>query len=95
MATQDEIAQQLNDANAELATANGIIAATRDLIVKVGTETDRLKDQIANLPLPGDASPALVAALDLLKTTVTATTDLVGQAKTAAGVVDDKVPDAP
>lgn len=94
MATLNEVTAQLNEANARLNTANGQLAETKALIVKVGTETDRLKDQLANLPPTGDASPELVAALEAIKATVASTVDMVGQAKDAAGVVDAKVDDA-
>ena len=95
MATLNEVVEQLNQANASLVAANSIINDTKTVIVKIGTETDRLKDQIANLPPSGDASPELVAALDAIKATVASTGDLVSQAKDAAGVVDAKVDDAP
>jgi len=94
MATLNEVSSQLNQANQKLADANQIIADTKAVIVKIGTETDRLKEQIANLPPSGDAPAELVAALEAIKTTVETTSSLVSEAKDAAGVVDAKVDDA-
>lgn len=92
MATLKEVTDQFNEANASLTAANSIISETKAIIVKVGAETDNLKEQIANLPT-GDASPELVAALEGIKATVASTSALVAEAKDAAGVVDAKVPD--
>jgi septal ring factor EnvC (AmiA/AmiB activator) len=93
MATLNEVTSQLNQANEKLGSANAKIAATREIIVKIGTETDRLKEQINNLPPPGDAPADLVAALDAIKATVAATDAAVNEARDVAGLVDDKVED--
>jgi hypothetical protein len=93
MATQNEIVAELATANNALKDANQVIADTKAIIVKVGTETDKLKEQIANLPPTEGATPELVAALGEIKATIAATAALVAEAKTEAGVVDDKVAD--
>lgn len=95
MASVNEMVQQLNQANAQLAAANSMLTDGLALVAKVGTETDRLKEQLANLPPPGDASPEFVAAVEGIKATAATTADLVGQTKTALGAVDAKVDDAP
>lgn len=95
MATLNEVTEQLKLANEKLVESNGIINDTKGLVVKVGTETDKLKDIIANLPPPGDAPQELVDALETIKATVAAQSALVAETKTAIGVVDDKVEDAP
>lgn len=109
MATLNEVTAQLKEANAKLAESNTKLGqaiaqntATKDIIVKIGTETDRLKDQIANLPPVGDASPELVAALEEIKATVNTASTLASQAQDVAGAsqaeattVDQKVDDAP
>lgn len=91
----EEAVELLNAANAKLNTANTALTDTKALVIKVGGETDKLKEQIANLPLPGDASPELVAAIAAISTTIDNTAALANQAKEAAGVVDAKVEDAP
>lgn len=107
MATLNEVTAQLKEANAKLAESNGKLtaanalnAATKEIITKIGTETDKLKDQIANLPPAGDASPELVAALEEIKGTINAASSLADQAQTVAGAasqeadtVDKKVDD--
>ena len=95
MKTLEQAIDELNAANSALGGANAIISETKAVIVKVGTETDKLKEQIANLPPNGNASPELEAAIESLKATTAATSALVGEAKAAAGVVDEKVEDAP
>jgi len=94
MATLEQAIAELKASNAALTSSNGIISDLKTLIVKIGGETDKLKNIIDNLPPTGDAPQELVDELDKLKVTVAATSALVGEAKDAAGVVDDKVPDA-
>lgn len=94
MKTLTEITQELNQANALLTAQSSQIADTKAIIIKIGTETDKLKEQIANLPPVGDAPQVLVDALEALKATVAAQAGLVTEAKDAAGVVDAKVDDA-
>jgi ABC-type transporter Mla subunit MlaD len=95
MATLNEVTSQLNQANTLLAAQSSQIADTKALIVKIGTETDRLKKQIEDLPPVGDAPQDLVDALEAIKTTIGNQGGLVTEAKEAAGVVDAKVDDAP
>jgi hypothetical protein len=94
MATQAEIVASLKEANDKLKAANQKLTDTNTIILKIGTETDRLKEQIANLPVDG-ATPELVAAVDELKATSQATSDLVDTAKGSADADDAKVDDAP
>lgn len=94
MATLAEATQQLNQANALLAAQSSQIADTKAIIVKVGTETDRLKKLIEELPPVGDAPQDLVDAIETIKTTIGNQATLVTEAKEAAGVVDAKVEDA-
>lgn len=84
MATQSEIA-------AELRAAKDRLAAADARIVKVGTETDKLKEKIAELEEvinAGTVSQELADALAAVK-------EQVGNIETSVGSVDDKVPDAP
>jgi septal ring factor EnvC (AmiA/AmiB activator) len=94
MATEAEIVEQLKAVTAQLKASNEKIAATNALLLKIGMETDKLKDQIANLPVVG-ASPELVAALEDIKTTSDAASALADQGAATATTVDEKVPDAP
>ena len=94
MATQAEITEQLKTATAQLKASNEKQAATNSLLLKIGTETDKLKDQIANLPVDG-ASPEMVAAVEELKATAEATSALADQGVASATAVDEKVADAP
>lgn len=94
MATLNEVTQQLNQANTLLAAQSSQLAELKTVIVKIGGETDKLKDLIANLPPTGDAPPDLVAAIETIKATIEAQGLLVTEAKDAAGVVDAKVDDA-
>src|SRR5262245_39808215 len=80
----DEVVQQLNDTKTELAGVN-------ERLVKIGTETDKLLQTIADLT-------AQVANADIPQSVV----DAVAAVKSQADVVDqtakaddDKVPDPP
>lgn len=84
MATQAEIAAELN-------TTKDRLAAATAKINKIGTETDTLLVKIKELEdviNAGTVTPELQAAFDAVKTQVDAL-------ETAATVADDKVPDAP
>jgi predicted nucleic acid-binding Zn-ribbon protein len=92
MATQAEIVAQLKTANDQLKASNDRLSAVNATVLKIGTETDKLKDQIANLPL-NDASPDLIAAVAELKTTSDAQSALVDTLQASATAGDEKVPD--
>lgn len=84
MATQIEIAAELNAVKEKLVAATG-------RITKIGTETDSLLTKIQALEETinaGTVSPELQAAFDAVKAQA-------NEVETAATTVDDKVADAP
>ena len=97
MATQNESAALLNLANEQLKASNARITETRNIVVKVGAETDTLKQRITDLEnsMPDNASQELEDAVAAIKETVGAQSLQIDALKTSATAVDEKVPDAP
>lgn len=94
MSTQAEIVAELKSANDKLKASNERLSSINATVLKIGTETDRLKEQIDNLPLEG-APPELAAAVDELKATSEAQSALIDTLQTSATAGDEKVADVP
>lgn len=99
MATQAEIVAQLKQVSSDLKDTNAAVASLQTEVTKVGSETDNLIKQIADLKAIIDAGGTITqelqdAAADVATQAGTVKSGITNVA-TAVQTVDDKVPDAP
>lgn len=94
----DQLKQEITNLIAQVDNQSGQITNLNTLIVKVGTETDGLKETIAKLEeaIQNGADVAEVTALvGTLRSKIETQSGLLATAQTSAQAVDEKVADAP